>query len=285
MSRAPHNSQLPQDIVGIEALGERRSDCATGLGDLSQGLVSCMRRPAPDSAERAFFCRSDLKSLWTRRLRPGGPRPLDAIFHALSEAQREAVFNHLLLFISFLVYVDISPEWCAGCEARLFKPKWSPERSTDLEFDDAGGALSEDELRRLGLSATQAVKWERQFMFRPAKITLNDDDLDEWIQVIDRREPLPFELSQDREANLGHSIGYDSEHGNVEVSRSSLPLRLELETCPRTAGARGGMYLILTFEKKLYRISSEYVSLVRQDSDGTEIRAPASTPVIFYIFT
>lgn len=235
MSRTPHNL-LPQDTVtvGIEGPERRRSDCIAGLGHLSRGLVSRMRRPAPASAERAFFCRSDLKSLWTKRPRPGAPRPLDAVFYALSEGQREIVFNQLLLFVSFLVYVDISPDWCAGCEARLFKPKWAPERSDDLEFDDAQGPLSEEQLGRLGVSATQAVRWESQFMFRPAKITLNDSDLDEWIQVVDRREPLPFELHQDEEASLGYSIGYNGEHGAVQVG----PPTVSRAACPRPVRAR-----------------------------------------------
>lgn len=182
-----------------------------------------MRRPAPGSAERAFFCRSDLKRLWTERSQPRAPRPLDAVFYALSEGQRDVIFGKLLLLISFLVYVDISPDWCLRCEAKLFKSKWN-ERSEDLEYEDTEGPLSEDRLRILGVSPTQAVAWERQFMFRPANITLNEGNLDEWIQEVDWREPVsPFSLRRN------HLVLFRIFQDNLLCFRNR---RLTVTSCP-----------------------------------------------------
>lgn len=223
MSRPPHSSP-PQDTVGIEGLESQRTECVAGLKSLSFGLAKCLRRPAPGSTEKAFFCRSDLKRLWTERPKASSTRPLDAVFHVLSETQRDVVFNRLLLLISFLVYVEISPDWFLECEAKLFKPTWHG-RPTELVFEDTDGPLSEEQLEQgLALSPTQVLKWESQFMFRPARITLNEDDLDEWIQVVDRREPLPFELHRGGGAdsslvgNNSNSTGYHNEYGAVKVS-------------------------------------------------------------------
>lgn len=224
MSRSPHNAPR-QDTVGTGGPESQRTECIAALKLLSCGLAKCMRRPAPGSTEKAFFCRSDLTRLWTEKPQGCRARPRDAVFYKLSEKQQDIVFNKLLLLTSFLVFVDTPADWFLECEAKLFKPIWPVHgQPTQLEFEDASGPLSEEQLERLELSPTQALKWEMQFMFRPARITLNEDDLDEWIQVVGHREPLPFELHQDggEDATLvGHnsnSTGYHSGSGAFRVS-------------------------------------------------------------------
>ncbi|KUI73543.1 hypothetical protein VM1G_11894 [Cytospora mali] len=241
MNQAPQNCPAQGD-TGNEEMETRRSKCLTEV--LSHGIVKIMRHSV--AIERAFFCRSDLARLWCEKPRSES-RPLDTVFFHLSEGQREAILEKLLLFISFLVFEDVSPYWFSTCGPKLFGQHW--QRSTQLEFEDNDGPISEEHLRELGLTPTQAAHWQEQYMFRPARIRF---DPDVWRQEIDPCEPLPFEkVHQDNPTGSmvhvedGDSTGYYSEFGTVHVQVSAD---------------------ILT-QQKLYKIPEECVVDVRRGSE------------------
>ena len=219
MTQAPQDSQRQGDL-GTSEQDTRRARCLTE--SLSHGLVKIMRRSIP--TERAFFCRSDLNKLWGEKPDPSEPRPLDAVLYHLNEGQRDLILEKLVLFLSFLVFVGASPDWFSTSGTRFFGQDWI--QSKQLMFEDGDGPISEERLRELGLTPTQAAHWEEQYMFRPASIRFGPD---EWRQEINSMEPLPFE-KVDRDDAMGSSAqvddsdstGYYSEYGTVQVSTHSM---------------------------------------------------------------
>jgi hypothetical protein len=189
------------------SLETRIEDCLTGV--LSNHLLQCEQRSgATGSEEKSFFCRSDLKRIWCSE-----SRLLDIIFGHLSEGQRQTLVSDLLLFISFLVKVEVRPRFILSCGNVLFQ---NPE-STIPKFKDDDGPRSRAELLAMGLTPIQASSWKEQYRFRPAKITLANDHWEP--QRIDPRIPLPFRLT-DRgmiHGGFGDDISYDSQYGTVRV--------------------------------------------------------------------
>lgn len=216
MTQAPQSNPPAQGDTGNEELESRRTKCITEI--LSYGIVKIMRRSV--STEKAFFCRSDLNKLWIEKLPASGYRPLDAVLYQLSKDQRNIVLENLVLFISFLVFVDVSPRWFSTCGSKLFGQQW--HQTTQLQFRDDDGPVSEEQLREIGLTPTQAAHWQEQYMFRPASIRF---DPDEWRQEVDPWQPLPFELvhRDDAASSMARvedsdSARYYSEYGTVQVS-------------------------------------------------------------------
>lgn len=195
-------------------LDARIDDCLTNI--LSNNLISCERssgRVGPE--DKSFFCRSDLESIWTSE-----PRPLDIVFGHLTERQRETLLTDLLLFISFLVKIEVRPRFFISCREVLFQ---DPE-SAIPKFTDDDGPKSQAELLEMGLSPRQANSWKEQYRFRPAKITFATE---KWApQRIDPRIPLPFELTDEVHSGVrihggfGDDTGYNSQYGTVRVSRT-----------------------------------------------------------------
>lgn len=186
-------------------------DCLTGV--LSPALLRCERRSGRIGLEeRSFFCRSDLESIWSTE-----PRPVDAVFGHLSEGQRETLLTDLLLFISFLVEIEVRPRFILSCEDVFFQ---QPE-STALKFKDDDGPRSQADLLQMGLTLRQAHSWKEQYRFRPAKITFATERWEP--QRIDPRIPLPFELTEDVHSGVmihggfGDDTGYESQYGTVRV--------------------------------------------------------------------
>lgn len=215
MNQAP---QIPpaQGNPRHDELETRRTKCLAEV--LSHGMVKIMRRSV--ATEKAFFCRSDLNRLWSEKLPFSECRPLDAVLYQLSKEQRDIILEKLILFISFLIFIDVSPGWFSTCGSKFFGQHW--HRSTKLEFKDEDGSMSEEQLRQIGLTPTQAAHWQEQYMFRPARIRF---DPDEWRQEVDPWRPLPFELIRrdDTASSMVHvedsdSTGYYSEYGTVQVS-------------------------------------------------------------------
>lgn len=186
-------------------------DCLTGA--LSNALLRCERRSGRiGPEERSFFCRSDLDSIWSSE-----PRPVDVVFGLLSEAQRESLLTDLLLFISFLVKIEVRPRFILSCKDVFFQ---KPE-STTLKFKDDDGPRSQEDLLDMGLTPRQAHSWKEQYRFRPAKITFATERWEP--QRIDPRIPLPFELTEDVHSGImihggfGDDTGYESQYGTVRV--------------------------------------------------------------------
>lgn len=128
---------------------------------------------------KGFFCHSDLVAIWEAE-------SCEAVFYELSENQRIQILDNLILFISFLLFIGTHSDWYAHCRNRLFT---SPG-FTSLKFTDKERPRSEEQLKALGLTDFQAEHWQHQYMFRPAKITL---DTELWTQRVDPTHPLPFE--------------------------------------------------------------------------------------------
>lgn len=182
----PQQNPPTLGVPEYEELETRRAQCLTEV--LSHGIVRIMRHSI--STEKTFFCRSDLRRLWIQESSVSDEyRPLDAVLYQLSKEHREIVLENLILFISFLVFVGVSPAWFSTCGSKFFGQYWHP--STQLDFKDDDGAVSEEQLRKLGLTPTQAAHWQEQYMFRPASIIF---DPDEWRQEVKPWQPLPFEL-------------------------------------------------------------------------------------------
>ncbi|KAG8158386.1 hypothetical protein KVR01_011508 [Diaporthe batatas] len=193
-------------------LETRIDDCLTDI--LSNDLIRFERRSGRiGSEDKSFFCRSDLESIWTSE-----PRPLDIVFGHLSERQRETLFTDLLLFVSFLVKVEVRPRFFLACRDVLFQ---DPESAVP-KFKDDDGPRSQAELVDMGLSPRQANSWKEQYRFRPAKITFATE---KWApQRIDPRIPLPFELTDDVHSGVMIHGGfgddsYNSQYGTVRLYR------------------------------------------------------------------
>ncbi|KAJ4393221.1 hypothetical protein N0V93_002429 [Gnomoniopsis smithogilvyi] len=137
------------------------------------------QRTAALPKSKSFFCRSDLEELWDAEY-------CEAVFYELSEDQRAEILNKLMVFISFLLLIGTHSDWYAHCREHLFT---SPG-SISLKFTDEEGPRSQEELKALGLNDFQAEHWQRQYLFRPAKITF---DTELWTQRINAVQPLPFE--------------------------------------------------------------------------------------------
>lgn len=194
-------------------LETRIDDCLTDV--LSNALIQCERRSGRiGTEEKSFFCRSDLERIWTSK-----PRPLDIVFEHLSERQRETLLTDLLLFVSFLVKIEVRPRFILSCRDAFFQ---DPASGTP-KFKDDDGPKSKAELLEMGLSPRQANSWREQYRFRPAKITFATE---KWApQRIDPRIPLPFELTDDVHSGVmihggfgfGDDTGYNSQYGTVRV--------------------------------------------------------------------
>lgn len=142
-----------------------------------------------NKAQEGFWCSSDLEEIWDAA-------SLEAIFYPLSKNQQDTVKSKLLLFISFLIQVDVDPHWFGGSRDRLFHSQYESSEST-LKFTDDHKPRSEDELLRLGLNPLQAARWNEQYWFRPAHITLESEASDRGVQEVDGLHPLPFQVPSD----------------------------------------------------------------------------------------
>lgn len=213
--------QRPQNDRDLET---RIDDCLTGV--LSNALLQCERRSGRiGPEEKSFFCRSDLEGIWSSE-----PRLVDIVFGHLSEGQRETLLTDLLLFISFLVKIEVRPRFILSCKDVFFR---QPE-STTLRFKDDDGPRSEADLLQMGLTPRQARSWKEQYRFRPAKITFA---IERWEpQRIDPGIPLPFELTEAVHSGvmihggfLDDDTDYESQYGTARVgSLSNLAMLLRL---------------------------------------------------------
>ncbi|KAL2277163.1 hypothetical protein FJTKL_00174 [Diaporthe vaccinii] len=212
MSRSPGGSG--QRSIDDKDLETRIEDCLDGV--LSTGLARCeriSRRTGPD--KKSFFCRSDLERIWSSE-----PRPIDAVFGHLSEEQRKALLEDLLLFISFLVKVGVRSRFILSCQDVFF----GDAESTTTKFKDADGPVLQRDLLRMGLNPLQAHSWEVQYIFRPAKITFAAERWEPQ-QIEDPRVPLPFELIDHVHSGImihggfGDDTGYESQYGTVRLCR------------------------------------------------------------------
>lgn len=209
MSRSP--GEPGQRSFDDRDLETRIEDCLTGV--LSNLLLQFERRSGRiGPEERSFFCRSDLESIWSTE-----PRPVDIVFGHLSKGQRETLLADLLLFISFLVKIEVRPRFILSCKDVFFE---NPE-SVIPKFRDDDEPRSQAELLEMGLTRGQANSWKEQYSFRPAKITFATERWEP--QRIDPRFPLPFELTDDVHSGVmihggfGDDAGYDSQYGTVRV--------------------------------------------------------------------
>lgn len=189
-------------------------DCLTGV--LSNALLKCERRSGRiGSEDKSFFCRSDLESIWSSK-----SRPIDIVFGHLSKDQRETLLADLLLFISFLVKIEVRPRFILSCKDVFFH---GPDY-TSLKFKDDDGPRSKADLLEMRLTPRQANSWKEQYRFRPAKITFATERWEP--QRIDPQIPLPFELTEDVHSGVmmhggfGDDAGYDSQYGTVRVGSS-----------------------------------------------------------------
>lgn len=227
---------------------------------ISSALDQCERHSGRiGQEEKSFFCRSDLEDLWSSE-----PRLIDIIFGHLSEGQRRTLLSDLLLFISFLVKIDVRPRFILSCRSVFFE---NPE-STTPKFKDDDGPRSQADLKDMGLTRLQASSWKEQYRFRPAKITFATERWEP--QRIDPRIPLPFELADDVNSGLmvhgGFQVGdedYESQYGTVRVSSISSSSRF-----------RERINL-----QKLYRIPREYIENEVRASERWEPVSHTSTPV------
>lgn len=209
MSRSPGGPA--QRSFDDRGLGTRIEDCLTGV--LSNALLRCERRSGRiGPEEKSFFCRSDLERIWS-----SGSGLVDIVFGHLSEGQRQTLLTDLLLFISFLVKIEVRPRFILSCEDVFFQ---KPE-SAIPKFKDNDGPRSQADLLQMGLTPRQANSWKEQYRFRPAKITFATERWEP--QRIDPRIPLPFELTDDVHSGVmihggfGDDTGYDSQYGTVRV--------------------------------------------------------------------
>lgn len=189
---------------------------------LPDALVRCERssgRSGP--GEEIFYCRSDLERMWRSE-----PKPIDAVFGHLSQAQRKALINHLLLFISFLVKVGVRTSFILTCQDVFFEDA----ESATPKFKDDDLPRSREELFQMGLDSLQAKSWKDQYLFMPAKITFAPERWEP--QQIDPRVPLPFELAARVPSGVmihggfGDDTGYESQYGTVRVGSSNSPCTL-----------------------------------------------------------
>lgn len=197
-------------------LERRIDDCLSEV--LSNALFQCERHSGRiGTEEKSFFCRSDLESIWT-----SDPRPVDIVFGHLSDGQRQTLLTDLLLFISFLVKIEVRPRFILSCGDVFFK---DPE-SVVPKFKDDDEPRSQAELFEMGLTRGQANSWKEQYRFRPAKITFATERWEP--QRIDPRIPLPFILNNDVHSGamihggFGDDGGYDSQYGTVRVGAEYL---------------------------------------------------------------
>ena len=211
MSRSPGGPGQRSESIDDRDLETRIEDCLTDV--LSNALLQCERRSGRiGQEEKSFFCHSDLENIWSSE-----PRPIDIVFGHLSETQRETLFKDLLLFISFLVKVEVRPRFILSCRDVFFQEP----KSTALKFKDDDGPRSQAELQELGLTPRQANSWKEQYRFRPAKITFAAERWEP--QRIDPRIPLPFELTEDVQSGVmihggfGDDTSYESQYGTVRV--------------------------------------------------------------------
>lgn len=217
---SPSSTSRPPVGLGQRSLYDRDletciEDCLTGV--LSNSLLQCERlsgRIGPE--EKSFFCRSDLESIWSSE-----PKLVDIVFEHLSEGQRETLLADLLLFISFLVKIEVRPRFILSCNDVFLQ---QPE-STTLRFKDDDGPRSEADLLQMGLTPRQARSWKEQYRFRPAKVTFATERWEP--QQVDPRIPLPFELTEAVHSGVmihggfGDDTGYDSQYGTVRVGSLS----------------------------------------------------------------
>lgn len=189
----------------------RIEDCLTDV--LTNALLPCERSSGRIGLEeKSFFCRSDLERIWSPE-----SRLVDIVFGHLSQGQRQTLLTDLILFISFLVKVEVRARFILSCRDVFFQ---KPD-STIPKFRDDDGPRSKADLLQIGLTPGQAKSWKEQYLFRPAKITFATERWEP--QQIDPRVPLPFELNDDVHSDVmiyggfGDDIGYDSQYGTVRV--------------------------------------------------------------------
>lgn len=196
---------------------------------LPQALEQCERRSGRSGpGEETFFCRSDLESIWGSE-----PKPIDAVFGHLSQAQRKALLKHLLLFISFLVQVEVRTSFILTCQDVFFE---NAESATP-RFKDDDLPRSREELLQMGLTPLQAKSWKDQYLFMPAKITFAPERWEP--QQIDPRVPLPFELKDHvHHGGFGDDTGYESQYGTVRVGSSNSPCTLLGSVLTSTSSTR-----------------------------------------------
>ncbi|KAK2599546.1 hypothetical protein N8I77_011291 [Diaporthe amygdali] len=202
-----------QSSIDDRDLETRIEDCLNNV--LSPALDNCARRSGRIGVEeKSFFCRSDLEKLWNSE-----SRLIDVVFGHLSNGQRRTLLRDLLLFISFLVSIDVRPSFILACKSVLFK---DPE-STASKFKDDDGPRSQADLQGMGLTLRQARFWKEQYRFRPAKITFATERWEP--QRIDPLFPLPFETVDDVQPGViihggfGDDAGYGGEYGTVRLYR------------------------------------------------------------------
>lgn len=185
---------------------------------LSDALVHYERKSGRSGpGEEIFFCRSDLESMWRSE-----PKPIDAVFGHFSQAQRKALLKHLLLFISFLVKIEVRTSFILTCRDVFFENS----ESATPKFKDDDLPRSREELLQMGLTPLQARSWKDQYLFMPAKITFAPERWEP--QQIDPRVPLPFELSDHAmiHGGFGDDTGYESQYGTVRVGSFNSPFTL-----------------------------------------------------------
>ncbi|KAL7627288.1 hypothetical protein AAE478_001477 [Parahypoxylon ruwenzoriense] len=132
-----------------------------------------------DEPEYMFFCYSDLRKIWQYD-------DILQIFHELQDDQCRTLRNELLRFVSFLVYIDVAPEWYS----RFGRLVFPDSRLSNPVFSDKNMPLSEDELVRLGLPRKNVQRWHEQYCFIPLRIEFNPNEAIQNIK--DTRIRLPF---------------------------------------------------------------------------------------------
>ncbi|KAJ0334291.1 hypothetical protein COL5a_000339 [Colletotrichum fioriniae] len=133
---------------------------------MCDGLPALQTRPKPDldsPFHRPFFLASRVRNLWEHQ---GNLR--DVLFD-LKPQQLSSVWKHSLLFVTFLVYIEVPPLLYAHISSLLFKDG----DDTTPRYRDTEMPYSEAHLEVLSLSRGKTARWEEQYLFSPATIVLN----------------------------------------------------------------------------------------------------------------
>lgn len=186
----------------------RREHCHLVSGE----LVSAARK---SDRHTVFYCRTSLEAIWTST-------HIDAIFQGANKEQKKIIKANLLLFISFLIRVNIEPSWFADSESKLF----FRHNAHELKFTDEDEPRTEKELLALDLTPQQGADWVRQYEFRPATIILDTEESE--MHTVQEHHPLPFQIPDTGrvgkrfhgESWTSGSTSGHSGSGTVRVSRS-----------------------------------------------------------------
>lgn len=183
---------------------------ASDAGELQQNRRLQVERVADELASKnikirskfddlPFFRSTAVRSVWQDR------ECLHQVLFELTPDRAEHVWRDALLFITFLVYIEVPLDFYSKLADRLF----SDNNGSNLAYQDSDLPYPETRLLQLGLNPARASKWDSQYLFTPATIIFNSQ-VEEVQKLESKAVRLPF---LDCERSETHHGGY----GEVRV--------------------------------------------------------------------